>query len=155
MSEKSREKITFADRMRRFLYILLQCTWGLPQTLAGAVLWLVFAGSRHFRYREAVATQWPLRGGISLGLFIFVSDTTLCYHEYGHTLQSLILGPLYLPFVGLPSLLWAGCYRLFRIRRAYVSVYPENWAEHLGRPSLRLDRVSGGAGRVRAPGRRG
>ena len=123
--------------MRRFLYILLQCTWGLPQTLAGAVLWLVFAGSRHFRYREAVATQWPLRGGISLGLFIFVSDTTLCYHEYGHTLQSLILGPLYLPFVGLPSLVWAGCYRLFRIRRSYVSVYPENWAEHLGRPSLR------------------
>ena len=79
----------------------------------------------------------------------------LLVHEYGHTIQSLILGPLYLPFVGLPSLLWAGCYRLFRIRRAYVSVYPENWAEHLGRPSLRLDRVSGGAGRVRAPGRRG
>ncbi len=120
--------------MKRILYILLQCTWGLPQTLAGAVLFLVFLRSRHFRYRGAVATQWPLAGGVSLGLFIFVSYESLCYHEYGHTLQSLMLGPLYLPVVGLPSLVWAALYKRSRRarRHAYTSVFPENWAETLG-----------------------
>ena len=120
--------------MKRILYILLQCTWGLPQTLAGAVLFLVFLRSRHFRYRAAVATQWPLAGGVSLGLFIFVSHESLCYHEYGHTLQSLMLGPLYLPVVGLPSLVWAALYKRSRRarRHAYTSVFPENWAETLG-----------------------
>ena len=120
--------------MKRLLYILLQCTWGLPQTLAGAVLFLVFLRSRHFRYREAVATKWPLAGGVSLGPFIFVSHENLCYHEYGHTLQSLMLGPLYLPVVGVPSLVWAALYkRSHRARRrAYESVFPENWAETLG-----------------------
>ena len=120
--------------MKRILYILLQCTWGFPQTLAGAVLFLVFLRSRHFRYREAVATQWPLAGGVSLGLFIFVSHESLCYHEYGHFLQSLLLGPLYLPVVGLPSLVWALLYKRSRRSRlrAYESVFPENWAETLG-----------------------
>ena len=134
--------------MKRFLYILLQCTWGLPQTLAGAVLYLIFFRCRHFRYREVVATRWPLRGGVSLGLFIFVSDERVCYHEYGHSLQSLMLGPLYLPAVGLPSVLWAALYTRRSGGRAYTSVYPENWAETLG------SGTNGAAGRVHAPDRR-
>ena len=149
MSEKSRENCIFASEVKRFLYIFLQCTWGLPQTLAGAVLFLKYARCAHFRYREAVATEWPVPGGISLGLFIFLSDRSLCSHEYGHTLQSLMLGPLYLPVVGLPSLVWAAYYKRRWSRRAYSSVFPENWAETLGR------RVSGDAGRVRVRGRRG
>ena len=30
----------------------------------------------------------------------------LLVHEYGHTIQSLILGPLYLVLIGIPSTLW-------------------------------------------------
>ncbi len=50
-------------------------------------------------------------------------DFTLM-HEYGHTLQSIILGPLFLPVVGLPSLLWAGLpvFRKYREKSA-VSYY--------------------------------
>ena len=48
------------------------------------------------------------------GAFIFI-DTgaegeeykkTVSVHEYGHTIQSLILGPLYLFVVGIPSFVW-------------------------------------------------
>ena len=123
--------------MKRFLFLLLQCTWGLPQTLVGAVLFAIFFRSRHFRYREAVATRWPLAGGISLGLFLFVDSELICYHEYGHSLQSLILGPLYLPLVGLPSLIWAAIFKRTHPDRPYLSVYPENWAESLGQPKGR------------------
>ena len=125
------------DRGKRLLYVLLQCSWGLPQTLLGAVFFLFHLRDRHFRYREAVATQWQVLGGISLGLFIFVDSELICPHEYGHTLQSLILGPMYLPLVGIPSVLWAWRTRRGHARRAYHSVYPENWADSLGQSPCR------------------
>lgn len=60
----------------------------------------------------------------------------LLEHEYGHSVQSLILGPAYLPLVGLPSFVWN---RLpyFRNRRkktgkSYYSVPFESSANALG-----------------------
>ena len=56
-------------------------------------------------------------------------------HEYGHTVQSLILGPLYLPVVGLPSLLWAQlppCRRIWREDVSYFSFFTEKTANSLG-----------------------
>ncbi len=80
---------------------------------------------------------------MSLGMFIFVPgglrserEAELLSHEYGHTFQSALLGPLYLLAVGLPSFLWANL-PLCRQKRIvlgipYESRYPENWAEALG-----------------------
>lgn len=90
----------------------LQWTWGLPQTLAGAALYLAHRGDRHFDWRGTRATAWDRPAGVSLGRFIFVpkskaNDSFLLDHEYGHTIQSLMLGPFYLLLVGLPSLLWS------------------------------------------------
>lgn len=132
-------------RLRRFLYILWQWTWGLPQTLAGGVLYLYYRrrGCPCFRYQGARAVIWTQKSGsMSLGQFLFLhpdwkpSDHRLLSHEYGHTVQSLLLGPLYLPLVGLPSILWAGLPRFQRLRRekgrSYYSVYPENWANRFG-----------------------
>ena len=57
-------------------------------------------------------------------------------HEYGHCVQSLMLGPLYLIAVGVPSYRWANLPALRKMRRetgrSYYSVYPENWANRLG-----------------------
>ena len=81
------------------------------------------------------------RGCISLGMFVFMSDTLeqsraqrICVHEYGHCVQSLIFGPFFLLVVGLPSIIWAARYsarhRLNGI--AYTSRYPENNANYWG-----------------------
>lgn len=77
---------------------------------------------------------------MSLGLFIFVpanASERFLSHEYGHCLQSLILGPLYLLAVGLPSLLWAGLpiFRNLREKRSrsYYSFYTERWADALAK----------------------
>lgn len=53
-------------------------------------------------------------------------------HEYGHSKQSLYLGPLYLIVVGLPSITWAELYKNFKREISYYDVYPENWADKLG-----------------------
>lgn len=124
------------------LYRLAQWVWGLPQTLAGLCVFL-FTKGEHTCYHGAVVKRWKNRGSASLGMFIFLSDSLseqrekrVLVHEYGHTIQSLILGPLYLIAVGLPSALWAGLPLMKRLRGEreipYYGVYPENWANALG-----------------------
>ena len=136
--------------MKTFLYILAQCTWGILQTLAGFVVFLICAKDKHYLYHGAIVTEWKQGSSVSLGLFIFVSGNP-CYrgiptieeaagrllvHEYGHTIQSLILGPLYLIVTGLPSIVWASIPGLRKMRRkkqiSYFSFYTERWANHLG-----------------------
>lgn len=131
--------------MKRLLYIVWQYTWGLLQNLAGGTIYAFYRlrGCPHFAYQGALAVIWPVRSGsMSLGRFLFLhesyrpGDRALLAHEYGHTIQSLILGPLYLFVIGLPSLLWAGL-PVFQRRRhdrhvSYYSFYPEKWANALG-----------------------
>lgn len=126
------------------LYMLWQMSWGIIQTLAGAVLFLGNLGKRHYRYHGAVVTEWEYSGSVSLGMFIFLSSRPeeksrrkVLTHEYGHTIQSLILGPLYLLVIGLPSVVWAGLPPLARLRArrniSYYRLYTERWANFLGR----------------------
>lgn len=55
-------------------------------------------------------------------------------HEYGHTKQSRMLGPFYLLIVGLPSIIWNGCFENYRTKhnKSYYSFYTERWADELG-----------------------
>ncbi len=100
-------------KLKRGAYTAAQWTWGLPQTMIGAALFMAHRKNEHFDYNGARATVWDKDSGVSLGRYIFVPrsrsgkvDDFLLDHEYGHTLQSLILGPFYLIFVGAPSILW-------------------------------------------------
>jgi len=142
--------------MRRFLFTIVQLTWGLPQTLLGFLLylyWLPRARTRYV-YHGAIVTEWTTGGGISLGLFVFVSEKVSRYmvdgrelsaeeskngvrvHEYGHCVQSLVLGPLYLIAVGIPSYAWANLPALRSLRRekrlSYYTIWPEKQANALG-----------------------
>ena len=145
--------------MDRRIYTLIQWTWGLPQTLAGAGLYIAHRKDRHFDYNGARATAWDRDTGISLGKFIFVPESKdvsissgdkemarddsrdgfLLRHEYGHTLQSLMLGPFYLLLVGLPSMMWNRLPYFRRKRRetgrSYYSAVFERTANELGKIS--------------------
>lgn len=128
-------------------YIIIQCTWGIIQTLAGFIIYLTSFGERHIFYKGSIATFWKRSYGISLGLFIFIppkarfynaekyhfKDDEICerlvIHEYGHTIQSLILGPLYFLLVGLPSVIWG---MVKKPEWSYFSFYSEKWANRLG-----------------------
>ncbi len=136
--------------MKYIPYILWQCTWGLPQTLVGLMIYLKNIKCKHYFYHGAVATEWKdPHHGVSLGLFIFVpkepqKDTIkkqahkrLVAHEYGHTIQSLLLGPLYLLVIGLPSFTWCMLPYFRKLRKEkkipYSALYTEKWADYCGR----------------------
>ena len=115
----------------------MQWTWGLPQTLAGLAVYLAHRNSEHYDYGAARVTVWDRKDGVSLGKFIFApDDESMISHEYGHTKQSLLLGPLYLPVIGLPSMLWNRLPYFKSIRKktgkAYDSFIIEKSATYLG-----------------------
>lgn len=127
--------------MRRVLYILLQCTWGLPQTLLGAVIFLLHLRRGHYFYHGVIVSEWGMHDSASIGLFVFIGERDaacrpLLVHEYGHTLQSLLLGPLYLLLIALPSTVWLHlpCFRRMRRKKhlSYYTFYTESWANCWG-----------------------
>ncbi len=138
--------------MKLFLYRLWQCTWGILQTLMGFAVFLLHSGDRHFVYHGAVVTVWKSKSSMSLGMFVFVTPVPyfaekykdsisaeelserLLVHEYGHTIQSLMLGPLYLPVIGIPSTLWGflGAERRRKQQIPYGAFFTESWANRLG-----------------------
>ena len=109
--------------------------WELPQNLVGLVLTKALAPGRSEPYRDArILRSEKMRGGISLGRYMIVNAKTATpdmeRHEWGHTRQSRLLGPFYLPVIGIPSLLWALWWRPSR-RKNYYSFYTEVWANKL------------------------
>lgn len=118
--------------MKAILYLFLY-VWQLPQNILGEILSVCYGARKACDYRDVRLHYSPsIPGGISLGRHIILNekyhnDECGKLHEWGHTRQSLMLGWLYLPVVGLPSILWAS-----RPRRDYYSFWTERWADTLG-----------------------
>lgn len=109
--------------------------WQLPQHIAAWLLISMLWPTRCCTYLKAYKNRrvyvYPLKRPVCLGQYIFASANDANYeariaHEYGHSVQSLILGPLYLIAIGIVS----ACIPYSSIR--YYSVYTERWANHLG-----------------------
>lgn len=140
--------------MKTALYWMIQCAWGLPQTLLGLVILLLHRKDEHFLYHGALVTRWQGRSSMSVGPFVFLTadpffadkfagqytrqelSDRLLVHEYGHTIQSLILGPAYLIVIGIGSTLWGWLPSLDRMRRekqvSYFAFFTEQWANACG-----------------------
>ncbi|MDO4938817.1 MAG: hypothetical protein Q4E54_02510 [Lachnospiraceae bacterium] len=126
--------------MKKLLYIFAQWTWGIPQNLAGLFVYLFQKHEYQGRpYRMASVTYWNHRDSLSLGMFLFIGKhrgLRTIKHEYGHSIQSIILGPFYLIVVGIPSILWCHLPGLSKKWKrgevSYFSRFPENWADRLG-----------------------
>ena len=125
-----------------FFSTFINWTWELPQTLLGWLFVHVFYKMESLDDHKDVKVGYLARKrfGISLGRYIIiyrrVSNKTLP-HEYGHTRQSKMLGPLYLLVVGIPSVVLNVLSRIIRGNFAsnYYNRFPENWADKLGNVS--------------------
>lgn len=121
--------------MRSILWVVWQCSWCLPQNLVGLVLLACHRGKPR-RFRGALVTPWGHKGCTSMGCFIFMNrneteNRRLLVHEYGHTMQSAVLGWLYLPVAGLPSVVWYAL-PFLRKGKGYYHFYTERWANRWG-----------------------
>ena len=84
--------------------------WQLPQNLLGLGLLLWYKHEKEYHRLNGrtfyYTTEMP--SGISLGDYIIMNRQDKkegMKHEYGHSIDSRRLGPLYLLVIGLPSLL--------------------------------------------------
>ena len=124
--------------MKTLLFRLWQWTWGFPQSLVGLIVYLCNLDKKHEVYKGCIVTYWNQRGSLGVGMFLFLGcdDPQVRVHEFGHSVQSLVLGPLFLPIMGIPSLLWCNLPVCQRMRRekgiSYYRFYPESTANRLG-----------------------
>lgn len=113
---------------------ILLYLWQLPQNILGLLFLLFIRGEKqHYLYRVRFYTAPKFKGGISLGQYIIMGheNENTVRHEYGHSLQSKMLGPLYLLVVGLPSVIHAwlcDCHT-----HSYYDFFCELWADKLGK----------------------
>ena len=121
-----------------WLFIVLDIIWEFPQIICGLFVKLVFCfcGSREVETINKGTCRiqnWTMTSGVSLGWFQFThknASTTTASHEVGHSIQSLILGPLYLVCIGVPSILWAATYRKLGFTD-YYWFFTEKWADKI------------------------
>ena len=110
--------------------------WQLPQNLVGVVTVFLLSAYRPIvkDLPEIYIHYNTWFSGVSLGDFIILNG--YCYtentvkHEKGHQKQSLYLGWLYLPLIGLPSVIGNLLHRL--IKFDYYKQPWEAWADKLG-----------------------
>ena len=112
-----------------WIIFILLCIWQLPQALVGLVMW-IFLGKKEMVADRHFNFCWKadkMSGGISLGPIAYVSNRsgkeTIAHETDGHTVQSKILGPLYLFIIGFESLLWATFYD--NKKHCYYDFYTE------------------------------
>ena len=140
--------------MKNIIFIIIQCTWGIIQTIYGFIMFITnYKNSKHIFFKGEIVTFWEKSAGFSMGLFIFVPPKPRFYnkkynyskeelkerlmiHEYGHSIQSLILGPLYLIIIGIPATIWSFSKKYNEIKKnkkiSYFEFYTEKWANYLG-----------------------
>ncbi|MBQ7689496.1 MAG: hypothetical protein IJT27_09800 [Clostridia bacterium] len=140
---KGKDRSVATKGWGRFWFYLVQWTWGLPVNLIGLLAYLcAYKKCRHEKYKNAFISYVPWKqGGVSVGLFIFIADNrtegwtnNTRIHEYGHTIQCLLLGPLYWVAVALPSAVWCNFFEGYRKKHdvSYYKLYCESWANRWG-----------------------
>lgn len=119
--------------MKKFLLYL----WQLPQNLIGFVYGKFVAAKKLGEFYDAKVYKHPYLGSVTLGDYIYLGqyagEKTL-RHEYGHTMQSKILGWLYLIVIGLPSIIHCALHR----KGDYYHFYTESWANKLAEKKFKV-----------------
>lgn len=124
--------------MKDVMLAFIACTWELPQTLVAMLVMFALAIDNEQMEiagcKDVVIIQHK-RGlfNITLGRFIFLGNKKRVLHEYGHSVQSLILGWLYLVVVVLPIFIHQVLCEFGVLSwKDYHKRYPETWADNLG-----------------------
>lgn len=130
------------------MFFLWNFVWGIPQSVISLLLYLCLAPFvDHTWYRSACFFHWGHAwGAVTLGWVVITDDDWwgsgspqreegIFAHEYGHVIESAILGPLWLFVITVPSLIHAQWWKS-HTEQDYYSFYTERWASKLGNSTL-------------------
>lgn len=140
--------------MKKYLNIIKEIAlwiWQLPQNIGGIITLAIMGYEKVLTAENGNKVYFSNRmsGGISLGKYSIISkyyvrsfmtdnailNLDVTRHEaIGHGTQSRLLGPLYLPVIGLQSIIWAGLYGsvIPYTKNGYYKFWTEKWADKLG-----------------------
>ena len=123
--------------LRSFFSVLLYI-WQLPQILLGLCLLLAYRAKKFDTIQGIYYFKGSMGGAISLGQIVITSQYNstreeIIKHEFGHTVQSKILGPLYLLIIGIFSgtHAWLDCKTCKTHPDGYYHYWTESWANKL------------------------
>lgn len=119
---------------------ILSIIWQLPQFLLGGFISLIVSIFKLDCWRMyqngVVYVGWDFKNCFSLGYWIFINQFAgerYEKHEYGHSIQSRILGIFYLPVVGLTSIYQVIIFKILKLDwNRYKDFLFEWWADKLG-----------------------
>lgn len=130
--------------MKKMLNVLLWF-WQLPQHIIALIVILLYrakATEQQVTPQKLYLVKSKVLSGGSFGNYVILEESYMkssrlfnvtLKHEYGHSIQSLYFGPLYLLIIGIPSLMNNLRARYDkRVYDTYYSRYPEKWADRLG-----------------------
>ena len=138
----------------RWLYYLMACTWGIIMTILGLIITLILGIVKIFIpkkviferyywiYSITVGPEWW--GGCEMGLmFLRDHNSSVNYinpHEFGHTFQNCLLGPLFPFMVAIPSAIRYWLREIFpkKIWAPYDSAWFEDAATQCGVYAVRI-----------------
>lgn len=138
----------------RWLYYLMACTWGIIMTILGLIITLILGIVKIFIpkkviferyywiYSITVGPEWW--GGCEMGLmFLRDHNSSVNYinpHEFGHTFQNCLLGPLFPFIVAIPSAIRYWLREIFpkKIWAPYDSAWFEDAATQCGVYAVRI-----------------
>lgn len=138
--------------MNKIIFLLL-IVWQFPQFIAGLFMKNFLKVSKVEKYKDAkiFCVDNFNKFGISFGYHIFLSNDDrgreLLLHEYGHSIQSRILGLFYVPVVGAYSIIRQIYYlkKISNIKNSsdkkklwsqYYQGFPEKWANRLAKVNM-------------------
>ncbi len=155
--------IKLINVMKPYIHSFLQIfvwLWQLPQVIVGC-LWCIIARPRYlYSHHHVHLFTCRFGGGVSFGPMAFYDERHregllsrdprvmpyLC-HEYGHSMDSRLWGPLYLLVIGAPSGVHLWVRRWFKDRWPRLENYYDFYTERRANKKAGLEVVKTPAGR--------
>lgn len=120
---------------KRWMYYLIQFSWGLPMNLIGTIVAGILICFR--KQPKPYGWNWcfelPVNFGLSLGVFFIAPIGDHVHtknHEHGHTIQNLYFGPLMPGVVSIPSAVRFWIREIaYRLKKPIKTNYDDIWFE--------------------------
>lgn len=123
-------------KFKIFMFYFLSFTWGLPFTLFGLIVALILRALGHRSKKFALVRFFEIGkgGGLALGLFFICNQHStfrLRCHEFGHSIQNCMFGPLTPFIICIPSVIryWYRELHYYRRGKEPKTDYDDIWFE--------------------------